>query len=71
MDFKTDLIGLIRKELKKRGMTQKELAERAGVTQASVSRYMTGYYYPRLDAAIMLCEVFGWKLIIETDGDRR
>lgn len=36
--------------LKKRGMTQKELAERIGVTEAVISRYISGDREPKPDA---------------------
>ncbi len=35
--------------LQKQGMTQKELAERMGVTEAVISRYVSGDREPKLD----------------------
>lgn len=41
-----NLGGRIKGLLKKRGLTQKELAEKVGVTEVSVSRYISGERTP-------------------------
>ena len=42
--------------LKARGMSQKELADRIGVTTATVSRYVTGSRSPQLSIAMKIAE---------------
>ena len=44
---KNNLGGRIKGLLKKRGLTQKELAEKVGVTEVSVSRYISGERTPK------------------------
>lgn len=45
--MKTDLSAKISKLLKERNMTQKELAQMIGVTEASMSRYIKGDRIPK------------------------
>lgn len=47
--------------LKERGMSQKELAEAASLTTASVSRYVNGEREPRALTVAALAEVLGVK----------
>lgn len=47
--------------LKERGMSQKELAEAASLTPASVSRYVNGEREPRALTVAALAEVLGVK----------
>ena len=42
-----------------RNLTQKEIAEYVGVTQASVSNWCKGIKMPRMDKFDKLCELFG------------
>lgn len=39
----------IKEQLKKMNMTQKELAERSCITEATISRYLTGERNPKYD----------------------
>lgn len=43
--------------LEKKGMKQKELAERVGVTEVTISRYVTGERIPHPDIIIKMAEV--------------
>lgn len=45
--------------LKEKGMTQVELARRAGVTEASVSRYISGQRSPRITQAYRMAWAIG------------
>lgn len=45
--------------LKERGMSQKELAEAAGLTNASVCRYVNGKRVPRMAAIAALSRTLG------------
>ena len=47
--------------LKERGMSQKELAEAACLTPASVSRYVNGEREPRVLTVVALADVLGVK----------
>lgn len=47
--------------LRERGMSQKELAEAASLTPASVSRYVNGEREPRALTAAALAEILGVK----------
>jgi transcriptional regulator with XRE-family HTH domain len=46
-------------EMARRGWTQKELAERAGITESAVSRYLSGRRTPRLEALRAMAAAFG------------
>lgn len=45
--------------LEERNITQQELAEYIGVTQASVSNWCKGIKMPRMDKVDKICELFG------------
>ena len=47
--------------LKERGISQKELAEAARLTPASVSRYVNGEREPRAHTVVALAEILGVK----------
>lgn len=49
----------ISKARKDKGMTQKELAERLGVSDKTVSRWETGHGLPDMAYLTPLCEIFG------------
>ena len=55
----TALANRLSEMLKKRGMTQKEFAERLGVTEVSVSRYITGKRIPRATIIMKMEKIFG------------
>ena len=43
---------------KQKGLTQKELADRLGIAQATISAWETGVNKPDMDSIIKLCTVF-------------
>lgn len=45
--------------LEEKGMTQAELARRTGMTEASVSRYISGQRTPRISQAYRMALVIG------------
>ncbi|MDN5277920.1 MAG: hypothetical protein PWR01_1885 [Clostridiales bacterium] len=45
--------------LDERDMTQRELAERIGVTEVTISRYIKGERKPRIDTVGKIAEAFG------------
>lgn len=51
--------GKIKTLLKRQGMTQRELAEKAGTTEVSISRYMKRQRIPRLPALEGMAQALG------------
>lgn len=51
--------GKIKTLLKRQEMTQRELAEKAGTTEVSVSRYLRGQRTPRLITLAAIAQVLG------------
>lgn len=62
----------IAETLQKRGLTQKELAHRVGLTETAMSRYISGERDPKPDVianiATALCTTSDFLLGIEDDG---
>ena len=46
------------KLMKERGWNQKMLAEKSGITEASLSRYLAGERNPRMDIIVNLAKAF-------------
>ena len=58
--------------MQQQGLTQKELATRSGITEASMSKYLNGERTPRIDVIINLSralEVTTDELLGETDNN--
>lgn len=55
MDISTQL----RSAMMQKGLSQKELAERTGLSKASISQYLSGYQMPRQDAIEALSKALG------------
>lgn len=49
----------VRKLMKDTGINQKELSKKSGVSEASLSRYLSGSLKPRMDIVINIAKVFG------------
>lgn len=43
--------------MEERGMNQSQLAEAAGLTESTVSRYLNGKREPKISTALVLCDV--------------
>lgn len=54
MKFEEKVIELMKQE----GLSQKQLAEKINVTEASMSRYLKGERVPRIDVIVKLANVF-------------
>ena len=57
--------------LKERGITQKELSKMSNITEASLSRYLSGDYVPRIDVVRNIAIALGVSvsyLIGESEG---
>ena len=60
----TEIMRKIISECNERGITQKELATKTGITEASISRYFTGNRTPNLKNAEKMCNALGFTLIM-------
>lgn len=47
----------LREAIKNSGMQQKELAEKVGITQSTISKYLNYNVYPAIDTFANLCKV--------------
>jgi transcriptional regulator with XRE-family HTH domain len=56
---------LVREGRKRAGLTQKELADRAGTTQSAIARLESGRSTPSLEAVERLLRHCGFQLIVE------
>lgn len=55
------------------GLSQKELAEKASITEASMSKYLSGGRTPRIDVVVKLANALGVSvndLLLENDDDQ-
>lgn len=62
---------LIREARRRVGLTQHDLAERAGTTQSAISRIEAGHVAPSLDVVLRLLRLCGLDLdimLVERDG---
>jgi len=50
---------MLKEQIKKKGMTQKELAERIDITEASVSRYVSGQRIPKATVLLKIATALG------------
>lgn len=64
LEPKYALIGAMLNARNKRGMTQAEIAHRAGTTQSAIARFESGRTNPTLDFASRLSRAVGAKLTI-------
>lgn len=63
----------LREALKESGLTQKDLAEKAGITEAAVSHYLKGDRLPRAAVASRIAYILGTSsdyLMSGTAGDK-
>src|SRR5947209_8688798 len=56
---------LVREGRKRAGLTQKDLAERAGTTQSAIARLESGRSTPSLETVERLLRLCGFQLIVE------
>ena len=57
--MKLEIVNQVKKHRTARGMTQKELAQAAGVSRQSVISIERGRYVPSLPLALKLARIFG------------
>ena len=64
IDFEVSLIGKLIEARESRGMTQKELAERAGLQQSAIARMESLRSIPQIDTLHKVLRPLGYKLDI-------
>ncbi len=55
---------LVREARRRTGLTQRELAERAGTTQSAIARLESGRSSPSFDAVVRLLKLCGFQLLV-------
>ena len=58
---------LVREARRRAGLTQRELAERAGTTQSAVARLESGRTSPSFDSVLRLIRLCGFRLDVALD----
>lgn len=58
---------LVREARKRAGLTQRELADRAGTTQSAIARLESGRTSPSFDTVLRLVRVCGYRLDVALD----
>lgn len=58
----SDIMNIIRASRLRAGLTQQELARRAGITQPAIARIESGRVVPRMDTAARLLRACGMRL---------
>lgn len=58
---------LIRRARLRAGLTLRQLAERAGTSNSTLSAYESGRVVPRADTLTRIVEAAGWHLTVELD----
>ena|SRR4051794_10896889 len=58
---------LVREARRRAGLTQRELASRAGTTQSSIARLETGQTGPSFDLVVRLIQLCGFRLDVFLD----
>lgn len=58
---------LVREARKRAGLTQRELAERAGTTQSAIARFESGRTSPSFDSVLRLIRLCGFRLDVALD----
>lgn len=58
---------LVREARRRAGLTQRELAERAGTTQSAIARLETGRGSPSFDTVLRLLRLCGFALLVALD----
>jgi len=56
---------------KKTGLTQEEVAQRAGVSRSTISRIESFAFQPDLKTLISICNVYGVSLSLVADVDNK
>lgn len=66
----SDLVYSIIENCRLQSITQRELAEKSGLTEASISRYFSGERSPNIKNAEKMASVLGLRIVMLKAGDR-
>lgn len=66
----SDLVYSIIESCKLQSITQRELAEKSGLTEASISRYFSGERSPNIKNAEKMASALGLRIVMLKEGDR-
>jgi len=64
-DSRKDVAALYVRSRKEKGLTQAELARRAGIPRTNITRFESGDYNPSLEMMVRIAAALGMKLQIE------
>ena len=70
IEFEVDLIGKLIEAREAKGLTQKQLADAAGLKQSAVARLETLKATPQIDTLFKVLTPMGYKLAIVPASDR-
>ena len=59
------IAGNIRKERRRLGMTQAELAKRTGIPRSNITRFESGSYNPSLELLVRIAAALGMNLQVQ------
>ena len=66
-DIYAEIREMLRNAREEAGMTQRQLAERTGLTQANISNMENGSSRPTIDSLKKIADAFGKKLVVAFD----
>ena len=66
----SDLVYSIIENCRLQSITQRELAEKSGLTEASISRYFSGERSPNIKNAEKMASALGLRIVMLKAGDR-
>ena len=66
----SDLVHSIIENCRLQSITQRELAEKSGITEASISRYFNGERSPNIKNAEKMASALGLRIVMLKAGDR-
>ena len=64
----SDLIDSIVENCRLQSITQRELAEKSGITEASISRYFNGERIPNIKNAEKMASALGLRIVMLNEG---
>ena len=64
----SDLVHSIKENCRLQSITQRELAEKSGITEASISRYFNGERIPNIKNAEKMASALGLRIVMLNAG---
>ena len=65
----SDLVHSIIENCRLQSITQRELAEKSGITEASISRYFNGERIPNIKNAEKMASALGLRIVMLNEGE--